>query len=74
VKTKQGKKKIDLKRAKGVTPKNIKELFEVLSGPLLRDVRAQHRYNMDETGIMERVGFNGRHVEVSEKLSWKRER
>ena len=59
--TLQGK-RLDTKRAKGVTPEKIKELFDILGGPLLRHVRPQHRYNMDETGIMEGVGVNGKHI------------
>ena len=52
----------NIKRAKGVTPDKIKGLFDTLDEPLLRHVRPQHRYNMDETGIMEGVGANGKHI------------
>jgi len=38
VKTFQGK-ILDLKRVKGVTPNKIRALFQVLEGPLLRDIR-----------------------------------
>lgn len=61
VDTYQGK-KVDTKRARAVTPNKIKALFEATSGPLLRDIRAQYRYNMDEIGIIEGVSGNGKYV------------
>ena len=64
VKTYQGK-RLEAKRAKGVTPNKIKELFEVLDGPLLRHVRPGLRFSMDETGVMEGEGHNGRRLGAS---------
>jgi hypothetical protein len=62
----QGK-RLDLKRSKAVTSDRIKALFEVIKGPLLAEIRPQHCYNMDETGIMEGIGSNGK-VFVSKPL------
>ena len=59
--TLQGK-RLDIKRIKGVTPNKIKGLFDTLDRPLLRHVRPQYRYNMDETGIIEGVGANGKYI------------
>jgi len=67
--TKQGK-RLDLQRIKSVSPDRIKALFKVLDGPLLQHVRPSQRYNMDETGIAEGIGSNGKHVgAVGDKAS-----
>jgi 4-hydroxybenzoate polyprenyltransferase len=73
INTFQGK-RLENKRAKAVTPDNIKELFEVLKLPLLANIRAQHRYNMDETGVAEGVGTNGKHVGAAGKPGAKKKR
>ena len=59
--TKEGK-RIDLQRIKAVTPDRIQALFDVLAGPLLQDIRPSQRYNVDETGLAEGVGTNGKHI------------
>lgn len=59
--TKQGR-RLDLQRVKAVNPDRIKALFEVLDGPLLQDVRPTQRWNVDETGLAEGVGVNGKHI------------
>lgn len=59
--TKQGK-RLDLQRVKSVSPDRIKALFQVLNGPILQHIRPSQRYNMDETGIAEGIGSNGKHV------------
>ena len=73
VKTYQGK-KIETKRMKGVTPDKIKEFFEVLGGPLLKHVRPHLRFNMDETGLMEGEGHNGRRIGATVDRSSKKKR
>ena len=73
INTFQGK-RLENKRAKAVTPDNIKELFEVLKLPLLANIRAQHRYNMDKTGVAEGVGTNGKHVGATGKPGTKKKR
>src|SRR5206468_1526856 len=72
IKTYQGK-RIETKRVKGVTPDKIKELFEVLGGPL-KHVRPHLRFNMDETGLMEGEGHNGRRIGATVDPSSKKKR
>lgn len=59
-----------------VVPNRIRELFDVLKSPLLVDVRAQYRYNMhmDETGLAEGVGDNGKHVGAASQPGSKKKR
>ena len=66
IKTLKGK-RIENSRVKRVTTKSIKLLFERLNLPAIRDILPEHRYNMDETGIMEGFGINGLVVGSSEK-------
>ena len=54
--------------------KKIKELFEALELPLLTDIRAQHRYYIDETGLVEGVGINGKHIGAIDKPGIKKKR
>jgi hypothetical protein len=72
IKTKEGK-RLDLKRAKGVTPDKIKPLFDILWEPLLWDVPVQHRYNMDEASIMERSN-NGKYLGSADNPASKKKR
>ena len=58
IKTLRGK-KIDYQRVNGASPANIKKFFQRLAHPAIKDIPACHRYNMDETGMMEGEGING---------------
>ncbi len=66
LKTLQGK-QIDTKRVKGVQPNKIKSFFEILNEPFVQSIRPQHRWNFDETGLMECMGMNGKVVGPSER-------
>ena len=66
VKTMRGKRS-ENSRMKGATAKTIKRFFERLDHPAIRDILPEHRYNMDETGIMEGFGINGLVVGPAEK-------
>lgn len=61
-------KRLDLKRVRSVSPDRIKGIFEVLASPLLQHVRPSQCWNMDETGIAEGVGSNGKHVGIVSEL------
>ena len=56
IKTKRGT-RIDYKRANGASPENISSFFERLDQ--YSWIKPRHRYNADETGIMEGQGANG---------------
>lgn len=42
-------------RAEAVTPNKIKEMYAVFQEPLLKAIRPQHRWDMDETGITDGI-------------------
>jgi hypothetical protein len=73
LKTLQGK-PIGNDRIQGVQPDNIKALFATLNGPFIRGIRPQHRYNFDETGLMEGFGFNGKVVGAAKRPNGKKNR
>ena len=50
---------IDSKRINGATSEVITAWFSLLDRPTFRDIKPEHRYNMDEAGIMEGMGSNG---------------
>ena len=52
-------KPINSNRLEGSMTEKIKDFFEKLALPEIRKIPPQHRYNMDETGIMEGKGGNG---------------
>jgi hypothetical protein len=58
VKTIKGQ-KLDSERFNGATTENIQAFFEYLDVPVVKAIKPEHRYNMDETGIMEGLGYNG---------------
>jgi 4-hydroxybenzoate polyprenyltransferase len=58
VKTLRGK-RIDFLRINGATTDRVKDFFALKEIPEVRAISPQHRYNMDEAGIMEGLGDNG---------------
>jgi 4-hydroxybenzoate polyprenyltransferase len=52
-------KRIDLLRVNGATTDRVKAFFELMTIPTIKDIPPSRPYNMDETGIMEGLGFNG---------------
>jgi hypothetical protein len=58
VKTLRGK-RIESARIKAVTAESIKAHFARLNHPIVQKIPPEHRYNIDETGIMEGMGLNG---------------
>ncbi len=68
IKTLKGK-RMEVARLKGVTAEAIKAHFDNLNLPEVRKIPPEHRYNMDETGIMEGFGINGLVVGSSERKS-----
>ena len=57
VKTMKGK-SIESARLANANAKTIQDFFQRLKEPALAAIPAQHRYNMDESGIMEGLGVN----------------
>lgn len=58
VRTVRGK-PIDSRRLNGATINVIKDFFQLQQLPDVKDIPGEHRYNMDETGILEGRGSNG---------------
>jgi 4-hydroxybenzoate polyprenyltransferase len=50
---------IDSQRVNGATTPIIKAWFQLLLLPQIQAIKPEHRYNMDESGIMEGFGANG---------------
>ena len=65
IKTMPGK-HIESARLKNACPENIRAFLEQLKDPTIAAIPPQHRYNMDEAGIMEGLGVNGLVVGASE--------
>ena len=59
-------KKIESARLTNANTKTIQDFFQHLDEPTIRTIPPQHRYNMDESGIMEGLGINGLVVGASE--------
>ena len=55
----KGFRNIDSQRINGATTTVIKSWFPLLSIPEIQAIKPEHRYNMDESGIMEGFGVNG---------------
>lgn len=66
VKTLKGK-RIDVERFKGASTELIKGFFMLLMMPVIRKIKRENRYNMDEVGMMEGVTFNGLGLGNSQK-------
>lgn len=58
IRTKRGK-RIECQRLNGASNENIRAFFKLLASPSIKRIPAKHRWNMDETGIMEGFGING---------------
>lgn len=73
-------KAIDFNRPEGDLTEQIKDFFERLALPVIKNIPPQYRYNMDETGIMEGkegnvllLGMSDDHFEpqkVPESCTW----
>ncbi|KAL0929365.1 transposase [Colletotrichum truncatum] len=50
---------IDSKRVNGASTNVIRQWFQQLALPEIKAIKPHHRYNMDETGILEGRGSNG---------------
>ncbi|RFU31689.1 hypothetical protein B7463_g4628, partial [Scytalidium lignicola] len=59
--------RIDNQCINGASPEAIRMFFELFDAPIIKDIPPQHRYNMDETGIMEGLGVNGLVLRSSER-------
>jgi hypothetical protein len=68
------RKRIDSQRVKGVQPDSIKRLFDTLNGPFIKAIRAQNRWNFDETGLQEGHGSNSKVVGASSRADGRRNR
>lgn len=66
VKTIKGQ-KLDSERFNGASTENILAFFEYLDVPVVKAIKPENRYNMDETGIMEGLGYNGLVLGSAEK-------
>jgi 4-hydroxybenzoate polyprenyltransferase len=60
-------KRIDLARINGASTEKIKGFFKLLQLPAVQAIAPEHRYNMDETGLMEGQGDNGLVVGASQE-------
>ena len=54
-------------RAEAVTPEKIKKMYAVFDEPLVKAIRPQNRWNVDETGIMDGITFPGLFIGPSDK-------
>ena len=50
---------IEKSRAEAVAPEKIKKMYAVFDEPLVKAIRPQNRWNVDETGIMDDITFPG---------------
>ena len=62
-------KRLDSKRINGASTYAIKDFFALQQIPAIRSIAPQHRYNMDETGVLEGIGDNGLVLGAAEKNS-----
>lgn len=53
-------KRVTEDRVNGATPDRIKAFITGLQEPLIRHIRSANRWNIDETGLMEGAGGNGK--------------
>ena len=54
-------------RAEAVTPEKIKKMYAVFDEPMVKAIRPQNRWNVDETGIMDGITFPGVFIGPSDK-------
>ncbi|RFU27297.1 hypothetical protein B7463_g9036, partial [Scytalidium lignicola] len=59
--------RIDNQCINRASPEVIRMFFELFDAPTIKDIPPQHRYNMDETRIMEGLGVNGLVLGSSER-------
>jgi 4-hydroxybenzoate polyprenyltransferase len=50
---------IDSARVNGATTEIIRKWFQKLALPYIKTIKPENRWNIDEAGIMERIGDNG---------------
>lgn len=58
--------RLEVDRAREANPTNIANWFHLFDNPIVKGISAEHRYNMDEAGIMEGLGTNGLVVGAAE--------
>ena len=58
---------IEKSRMEAVTPEKIREMYAIFEEPLVKVIRPQNRWNVDETGIMDGINFPGLFLGPSEK-------
>ena len=58
---------IEKSRMEAVTPEKIQEMYAVFEEPLVKAIRPQNRWNVDETGVMDGINFPGVFLGPSEK-------
>nr|XP_036576889.1 transposase [Colletotrichum truncatum]KAF6783710.1 transposase [Colletotrichum truncatum] len=63
---------IDSKRVNGASTNVIRQWFQQLALPEIKAIKPHHRYNMDETGILEGRGSNGLVLGSSESSSMRK--
>lgn len=66
IKTMRGK-RIDTDRFNHASTELIKAFFMLLMMPAIRTIRPKNRYNVDEVGMMEGIGYNGLVLGSAEK-------
>ena len=66
VKTIKGQ-KLDSERFNGASTENIQAFFEYLDVPVAKAIKPENRYNMDETGIIKGLRYNGLVLKRAEK-------
>jgi len=62
-------KRLDSKRINGASTYAIKDFFALQQILAIKSIAPQHRYNMDETGVLEGIGDNGLVLGAAEKNS-----
>ena len=51
--------KLESSRFNGANTETIQGFFDLLEQPIVSAIRPENRYNMDETGLQEGLGYNG---------------
>jgi hypothetical protein len=61
--------RMDSARVNGASTEKIQAFFDRYTSPAIQKIKPEHRWNMDETGIMEGLGVNGLVVGSAEARS-----
>ena len=60
-------KRLEKSRAEAATPDKIKEMYVVFEEPIIKSIRAQNKWNIDDTGIMDGIDRPGCFLGCSEE-------